>query len=125
MGLFDFIFGEKKKATERMRKEEQEAAARQETASEVMLKKAILEEQLSHQPDDAKQNISRAFVNVNCNFEFVIEVDFQKLKQHMDDANAKGFALVWADDGAKTTNGTAKIYSAGITHNSNNSASFQ
>jgi hypothetical protein len=74
------------------------------------MEKTILTQLLSNKPQETKSQLTNAFAPVRGNFEFAVSVDMSKTKQHMDEANRKGFGPVWCNSDSKT----AILYSFGL-----------
>ncbi len=72
------------------------------------MKKVILEQLLSTQPANTRQQVGNAYNPVNCNFEFAASVSMEITQQRMDEAGARGF-VVWCNKDARS----AIMYGAG------------
>ncbi|MFH0919298.1 MAG: hypothetical protein V1913_02965 [Fibrobacterota bacterium] len=72
------------------------------------MKKVILEQLLSTQPQNTQQQVGNAYNPVKCNFEFAASVSMDITQQRMDEASDRGF-IVWCNKDAKS----AIVYGAG------------
>ena len=72
------------------------------------MKKVILEQLLSTQPQNTQSQVGNAYNPVNCNFEFAASVSMEITQQRMDEASARGF-VVWCNKDARS----AIMYGAG------------
>ena len=72
------------------------------------MQKVLLEQMLANKTVETKKQVSSAFANISCNFEFAVSVTMSQMQRHMDDANEKGF-VVWCNQDSKS----AVIYGAG------------
>jgi hypothetical protein len=72
------------------------------------MKKVVLEQLLSTQPQPTQLQVGKAYNPVNCNFEFAASVSMDITQQRMDEASARGF-VVWCNKDARS----AIMYGAG------------
>ncbi len=72
------------------------------------MKKVILEQLLSTQPQPTQLQVGNAYKPVNCNFEFAASVSMDITQQRLDEASARGF-VVWCNKDARS----AIMYGAG------------
>jgi hypothetical protein len=72
------------------------------------MKKVVLEQLLSTQPQPTQLQVGNAYKPVNCNFEFAASVSMDITQQRMDEASARGF-VVWCNKDARS----AIMYGAG------------
>jgi hypothetical protein len=74
------------------------------------MEKTILTQLLSNKPQETKSQLTNAFARVQGNLEFAVSVETSRTKQHMDEANRKGFGPVWCNSDARS----AILYSFGL-----------
>jgi hypothetical protein len=80
------------------------------------MKKVILEQLLSTQPQNTQKQVGDAYGPVNCNFEFAASVSMEITQQRMNEASARGF-VVWCNKDARSAimYGAGNVYQDGFT----------